>query len=74
MGHVRQVAGRTLAVIQTRYRALDVCITRSVNPTRSKLLRIGMEMKAAVEIDGIIGYFIKYLDQININNAFVSGM
>jgi ACS family pantothenate transporter-like MFS transporter len=21
-----------------------------------------------------IGYFIKYLDQININNAFVSGM
>lgn len=22
----------------------------------------------------VIGYFIKYLDQININNAFVSGM
>lgn len=27
-----------------------------------------------VKIDGDIGYFIKYLDQININNAFVSGM
>lgn len=38
------------------------------------------ERKFLFKLDGIIltlaslGYFIKYLDQVNINNAFVSGM
>lgn len=38
------------------------------------------ERKFLFKLDGILltfaslGYFIKYLDQININNAFVSGM
>lgn len=38
------------------------------------------ERKFLFKLDGILltfaslGYFIKYLDQINVNNAFVSGM
>jgi MFS transporter, ACS family, pantothenate transporter len=38
------------------------------------------ERKFLFKLDGILltfaslGYFIKYLDQVNVNNAFVSGM
>jgi MFS transporter, ACS family, pantothenate transporter len=32
------------------------------------------KLDAAVLIFASLGYFIKYLDQANINNAFVSGM
>jgi ACS family pantothenate transporter-like MFS transporter len=32
------------------------------------------KLDAAILTFASLGYFIKYLDQININNAFVSGM
>lgn len=36
--------------------------------------RFLFKLDAAVLTFASLGYFIKYLDQININNAFVSGM
>ncbi|KAH0837682.1 hypothetical protein FOPE_05239 [Fonsecaea pedrosoi] len=36
--------------------------------------RFLFKLDAAVLTFATLGYFIKYLDQININNAFVSGM
>jgi ACS family pantothenate transporter-like MFS transporter len=36
--------------------------------------RLLFKLDAAVLTFATLGYFIKYLDQININNAFVSGM
>ncbi|EXJ62032.1 hypothetical protein A1O7_02465 [Cladophialophora yegresii CBS 114405] len=36
--------------------------------------RLMFKLDAAVLTFATLGYFIKYLDQININNAFVSGM
>jgi hypothetical protein len=36
--------------------------------------RFLFKLDAAILTFASLGYFIKYLDQININNAFVSGM
>ncbi|KAL1858397.1 hypothetical protein Plec18170_002595 [Paecilomyces lecythidis] len=36
--------------------------------------RLLFKLDAAILTFASLGYFIKYLDQININNAFVSGM
>ncbi|EXJ83621.1 hypothetical protein A1O1_07244 [Capronia coronata CBS 617.96] len=45
--------------------------TLDKSPQERKFL---FKLDAAVLTFGSLGYFIKYLDQININNAFVSGM
>ena len=36
--------------------------------------KFSFKLDAAVLTFATLGYFIKYLDQSNINNAFVSGM
>jgi MFS transporter, ACS family, pantothenate transporter len=45
--------------------------TLDKSPEERRLL---FKLDAAVLTFATLGYFIKYLDQININNAFVSGM
>jgi len=56
-----------MAYVQTGHCYFDICIVRFVYSWSAVSVRAKQELFSP-------GYFIKYLDQININNAFVSGM
>lgn len=65
LGHFRQVSGGAQVAFQIGCCHFDVRISGWVSN------RIDINTLADLMS---LGYFIKYLDQININNAFVSGM
>ena len=53
-----------MVYVQARCSALDLCVARYVV----------MLVYRGITDHLVVGYFIKYLDQTNINSAFVSGM
>ncbi|KAJ5811312.1 hypothetical protein N7474_007613 [Penicillium riverlandense] len=71
---VVEQGGSTAPVVQTKAKRRWVSYiwdTFDKSPEERRLL---FKLDSAILTFASLGYFIKYLDQININNAFVSGM
>lgn len=68
---VREHAGEVIHVVPRRRWYSYIWDTFDKSPEERKFL---FKVDAAILSFASLGYFIKYLDQMNINNAFVSGM
>lgn len=67
LGLTRQKSRRAQILVQAEFSSIDLRLFRLALP-------IASIDTAFTETDNGLGYFIKSLDQQNINNAFVSGM